>query len=51
MTATLSTNSRYIIPSGFLLCIDCNLPDNKEILLSTRSLFVSLFFLCHFLFV
>ena len=51
MTATLSTNSRYMIPSGFLLCIDCNLPDNKEILLSTRSLFVSLFFLCHFLFV
>ena len=33
----------------FFLCIDCNLPDNVDILLSPRSLFVRLFRLVLFL--
>ena len=49
MLAPLSTNSRYMDPSGLLPCIDCNLPDNEEILLSPRSLFVLLFPLVSFL--
>ena len=49
MAAPLSTDSRYMDPSGFLPCIDCNLPDNEEILLSPRSLFVLLFSLVSFL--
>ena len=49
MAAPLSTNSRYMDPSSFLPCIDCNLPDNEEILLSPRSLFVLLFPLVSFL--
>ena len=43
MATLLSTNSQYMVPSGFLPCIDYNLPDNKEVLLSPRSLFVLLF--------
>ena len=49
MPAPLSTNSRYVDPSGFLACIDCNFPDNEEILLSPHSLFVVLFPLVSFL--
>ena len=39
MAAPLSTNSRYMVPSGFLPCIDYNLRDNEEILGSEVSEF------------
>ena len=49
MAAPLSTNGRYMDPSCFLLFIDRNLPDNEEILQSSRSLLVLLFPLMSFL--